>query len=178
MTPKLYVLVGMIASGKSTYCKNAAKRGQVIMNDDAIVNMLHADEYTLYDKKLKILYKSIENNIISLGLCMARSVVIDRGLNVSISARQRWIAIARSFDVPCEAIVFPKVENEIHAKRRFESASRGHSYDYWLKVAVEHDKQYEEPTCAEGFDKVQCVTYADIISGLVVSDPTYNYKGK
>lgn len=168
MTPKIYVLVGMIASGKSTYCKNAAKSGQVIMNDDAIVNMLHADDYTLYDKKLKILYKSIENNIISLGLCMGRTVVIDRGLNVSKSARQRWIAIARSFDVPCEAIIFPKVDNAVHARRRFESASRGHSYDYWLKVATEHDKQYEEPASVEGFDKVHHIQYTDITCGLVL----------
>lgn len=168
MKPKIYVLVGMIASGKSTYCKNAAKHGQVIMNDDAIVNMLHADDYTLYDKKLKILYKSIENNIISLGLCMGKTVVIDRGLNVSSSARQRWIAIARSFDVPCEAIVFPKDKNEIHAKRRFESASRGHSYDYWLDVANEHASQYQTPTGVEGFDDIHFITYDEIVNGRII----------
>jgi len=165
---KIYVLVGMIASGKSTYCKNAAKHNQVIVNDDDIVNMLHADDYTLYDKKLKILYKSIENNIISLGLCMGKTIVIDRGLNVSKRGRQRWVAIARSFDILCEAIVFPKDKNEVHAKRRFEKDNRGHSYDYWLKVANEHDRQYEEPTCVEGFDKVHHIQYTDITGGLII----------
>lgn len=168
MTPKIYVLVGMIASGKSTYCKNAAKHGQVIMNDDAIVNMLHADDYTLYDKKLKILYKSIENNIISLGLCMGKTVVIDRGLNVSKSARQRWIATAKSFDVPCEAVVFAKDSNEVHARRRFDKDARGHSYDYWLKVATEHGNQYQIPTAIEGFDNIHFISYNQILNGQII----------
>jgi predicted kinase len=169
MTPKIYVLVGMVASGKSTYCSNAAKHGQIILNDDAIVEMLHADDYTLYDKKLKILYKSIENNIISLGLCMGRTVVIDRGLNVSKQARQRWIALARSFDVPCEAVVFPLDAPEVHAKRRFESSNRGHSFDYWLNVARTHRSAYATPTAAEGFDNVHFIAcFEDVINGKCI----------
>jgi predicted kinase len=168
MIPKIYVLVGMIASGKSTYCANAAKHGQIIMNDDAIVNMLHADDYTLYDESLKILYKSIENNIISLGLCMGRTVLIDRGLNVSKKGRQRWISMARSFDVECDAIVFTIDDPEVHAKRRFAKDARGHSYDYWLKVATEHWKQYCVPTTNEGFGKIHFITYDEIINGRLI----------
>ena len=168
MKPKIYVLVGMIASGKSTYCTNAAKNGQIIMNDDAIVNMLHADDYTLYDDGLKILYKSIENNIISLGLCMGRTVLVDRGLNVSKQARQRWIAMARSFDVECDAIVFAMDKPEVHAKRRFDKDARGHTYDYWLKVATEHRKQYDTPTTIEGFTNIHYITYDEIVNGRLI----------
>ncbi len=167
MTPKIYVLVGMIASGKSTYCANAAKKGAVIMNDDAIVNMVHADDYTLYDKKLKILYKTLENTVISLGISLGRNVVIDRGLNVSVKARRRWIALAESFDVECDAIVFPKDTNEVHAQRRFEKDSRGHSYDYWLKVATAHDKQYEKPNWPEGFNQVHEINFGWIQAGHI-----------
>lgn len=168
MTPKIYVLVGMIASGKSSYCKNAAKHGSIIINDDAVVNLVHADDYTLYDKKLKILYKTIENNIISLGLCFGRTVLVDRGLNISKKARQRWIALARSFDVECDAIEFPRDAVNVHANRRYESSNRGHSYEYWLKVATEHGKQYEDPTIAEGFNKVHYINFDEIISGHLV----------
>lgn len=168
MIPKIYVLVGMIASGKSSYCKNAARSGNIILNDDAIVNLVHADDYSLYDKRLKILYKTIENNIISLGLCLGRTVIVDRGLNVGRKARQRWITMARSFDVPCEAIEFPKDTIKVHARRRYESSNRGHSYEYWLEVATEHGKQYEEPTCAEGFDYIHYITFDEIICGHLV----------
>ena len=54
------LLVGCIASGKSTYCRNAAKAGTIIINDDDIVNMLHGGQYGLYDKKLKII-RSLDN---------------------------------------------------------------------------------------------------------------------
>lgn len=165
---KIQVLVGMIASGKSTYCRNAAKSGVIAVNDDAIVNLVHADEYTLYDKKLKILYKSIENNIIGLGLCMGRTVLVDRGLNVSKEGRQRWLALAKSYDVPCEAIVFPFDGPLIHAQRRFDSASRGHTLGYWQDVALCHAKQYIEPHWTEGFDKVHQVTFEEILQGKVV----------
>jgi predicted kinase len=168
MKPKIYVLVGMIASGKSTYCKQAAKHGKIILNDDAIVNMLHADDYTLYDKNLKLLYKSIENNVISLGLCAGRTVIIDRGLNVSKQGRKRWLAIAKSFDIECEAIILPKDTPEIHAERRYKSDSRGHSYEYWLRVANRHDSVYDEPTIEEGFDAVHSTSFIRITQGEII----------
>ena len=168
MVTKVYILVGHIASGKSGYCKNAAKKGLITLNDDALVNLLHGDDYTLYDNRLKILYKSIENNIFSLGLCLGKSVIIDRGVNVSIKGRKRWIALANSFDVPCEAIVFKIEKPEVHAKRRCEHDGRGHSYEYWLNVAKHHHSIYKEPSCEEGFDKVHCIEYTEILAGKVV----------
>jgi len=53
---KIQILVGMIASGKSTYSKHAARLGFIVVNDDAIVNAVHGEDYTLYDKKLKLLW--------------------------------------------------------------------------------------------------------------------------
>ena len=167
--PKIYCLVGMIASGKSTYCKNAAKSGMLILNDDAIVNLLHANEYTLYDKKLKVLYKTIENSILSLSICMNKSVVIDRGLNISIQGRQRWIALAKSFDVACEAVVFPYDSVEIHASRRHANDSRGHTYHYWLGVAQHHSNTYIVPLKDEGFDKIHYINFSNILDGEVIN---------
>ena len=165
---KIQVLVGMIASGKSTYAKNAAKTGVLCVNDDALVNMLHADDYTLYDKKLKILYKSIENQAISTILAMGRTTIVDRGLNVSTAGRQRWIALAKSFDVPCEAIVLPYQGPEIHARRRFESDAPGHEYDYWFRVANHHHNQYCVPTLEEGFSKIHSISFGEIKAGKIV----------
>lgn len=165
---KLQVLVGMIASGKSTYSLNAARSGVICMNDDAIVNMLHADDYTLYSKELKVLYKSIENHIIGTGLAMNRAVLVDRGLNVSVRGRKRWIALAKSFDVPCEAIVFKNDGPETHARRRFESDARGHPFEYWLRVAETHNSLYITPSVDEGFDAVHHISFDEIKSGKIL----------
>lgn len=165
---KLQVLVGMIASGKSTYARNAARQGVLCMNDDAIVNMLHADDYTLYKKELKLLYKSVENHVIATGLAMNRMVLVDRGLNVSRKGRQRWLALAKSFDVRCEAIVFKNDGPEVHAARRVESDARGHPIHYWLRVAETHNSLYIMPTVEEGFDAVHHISFDEIKSGKVI----------
>jgi predicted kinase len=165
---KLQVLVGMIASGKSTYARQAARQGVLCMNDDAIVNMLHADDYTLYRKELKVLYKSVENHVIASGLLLNRPVMVDRGLNVSKKGRQRWLALAKSFDVPCEAIVFKNDGPEVHARRRAESDARGHPFAYWLRVAETHNSLYIVPTVEEGFDAVHHISFDEIQSGKVI----------
>lgn len=165
---KIQVLVGMIASGKSTYSKQAAKKGRICMNDDAIVNMIHADDYTLYDKKLKVLYKTIENQVIGTSLAMGRIVLVDRGLNVSRSGRKRWLALADSYDVACEAIVFKNEGPEIHAKRRASHDPRGHDLDYWLHVAEVHNSVYEEPSMMEGFTAIHHISFEEIQQGRVI----------
>lgn len=158
----------MIASGKSSYAKNAAKQGIICLNDDSIVNMLHGDEYTLYDQKLKILYKTIENSVISTALAMNKMILIDRGLNISVNGRNRWIALAKSFDIPCEAIVFENDGPEIHAQRRANSDSRGHNYEYWIRVANIHQAEYKEPSLEEGFDKIHHISFEEIQQGKVI----------
>jgi predicted kinase len=149
------VLVGMIASGKSTWANMRAKDGWVVLNDDAIVSAVHGGDYTLYSKDLKLLYKSIEDHILHTAVAMGKNVVVDRGLDIRETSRRRWIAIAKSLDVPINAIVFKKEAPEIHAERRASSDSRGHDYTYWLEeVAKVHDKQWVQPTSTEGFDEI------------------------
>lgn len=168
MIPKIQILIGPIASGKSTYCKNAAKHGVLSMNDDAVINLLHANDYTLYDKDLKKLYKSIETSIVSLGLCSGRVMIIDRGVNVSRNSRKRWIELAKSYDVPCSAIVFPKESPEVHAERRAKNDGRGYGYEYWLEVAKKHDSVYNEPCMEEGFDLIDKISFKYILDGWVM----------
>lgn len=165
---KIYVLVGMIASGKSTYSRNAARKGQLTLNDDAVVNLVHGGDYLLYEKNLKPLYKSIENHVLSLASCANKSIVIDRGLNISLQGRRRWLSLAKSFDIPCEAIYFPLYTPEVHAQRRFKSDNRGHDYEYWLTVASHHFNRIWEPTVNEGFDAVHHISYEDIVDGKVI----------
>lgn len=161
---KLQILVGMISSGKSTYCQHAAKNGFLCLNDDAIVNMLHANNYVLYNKDLKPIYKAIENNIVGSILLANKSIIIDRGLNISLEGRRRWIALAKSFDIVCEAIVFKNDGIQVHANRRFVSDSRGHSLEFWQKVAERHNLLYTEPSFEEGFDAIHHIAFESILN--------------
>lgn len=149
------VLVGHIASGKSSWAKERANSGWIVINDDSIINSVHSQNYLLYKEELKPLYKSIEDHTLHIAVAMGKDVVIDRGVDVSISSRQRWIVMGRALDVPVRAVLFEVFSPEIHAERRVVSDSRGHGYDYWLnEVAKHHAARYQEPTTDEGFSDV------------------------
>jgi predicted kinase len=159
---KIEVLVGTICSGKSTWCKTLAQEGWIVINDDAIVNAVHANNYTLYKKELKPLYKSIEDHIFHTAIAMGKNVVIDRGLNNSIHSRKRWLALAKTLDTPIGAVVFPVWKPEEHARRRIACDGRGHDFAYWLKVAERHLNDWETPTLEEGFDYIDHYQWREV----------------
>ena len=151
---KLQILISMIAGGKTTYSKRAADKGIICVNDDAIVTMLHGGNYTSYNKELKVLYKAIEHTIIEVGVALNKTILIDRGLNISMRARKRYLAIADSLDIECEALWLPNLGPHYHAEARFKKENRGHSLEYWEKVSRYHDLIWKEPELSEGFSKI------------------------
>jgi predicted kinase len=153
----LELLVGPIAAGKSTYCKYLAKTGAVIINDDDIVKLIHAGEYGLYDKKLKPLYKLVENQILTTAMLMDRHVIVDRP-NFSKNTRSRYISLAKSFDVPVKCTCFKWTTPEESARRRCSVNDRGYSYEWWLEATKRHYSLYEEPSMDEGFTEIQVMS--------------------
>lgn len=149
----LEILVGPIASGKTTYALQRARMGGIIVNDDAIVTALHGGEYTLYRRGLKPLYKHLENQIVHVGLSFGSDVLIDRPC-MKKATRARYIALARSLDEPVRCVLFPMQTPEVHANRRFNSNNRGYSLDYWERVASAHYRDFETPTIDEGFQDI------------------------
>jgi predicted kinase len=148
------ILIGNIASGKSTYCSRRAREGAVIISDDAIVNGLHSDQYELYDKKLKPLYKAVENQIVASALMLGKDVVVDRGLNLTIKSRRRFIGLGHSLDSEVIAVVFYFEPPQVHADRRQAHDLRNYSHEYWLDVATAFDNKYIPPISSEGFDEI------------------------
>lgn len=155
---RVYMLVGPIASGKSTWVDqflgDRRSPGAVTVSDDAIYRAVHGGHYGLYEKELKLLYKSIENHILATGIALGRDVIVDRP-HVSVEGRKRVLGIAAAFDVPVIAVVFPVVDEETHAYRRFVGDSRGYDLAYWAEVARRQLADYEPPTLNEGFDSIQ-----------------------
>lgn len=150
----LDLLCGPIASGKSTYCRQAAQDGAIILNDDSIVTSVHAGDYRLYNEKLKPLYKSVENSLVCTTLAMGLRLVVDRP-NHTMKMRRRYIGLAHSFDIPVRLVMFKREIPQVHGERRFKSDARGHSLDYWVKVAEYHDKIFEVPDASvEQFDEL------------------------
>lgn len=74
--PKLEILFGPVASGKSTYSRRRASDGALIANDDAIVLAVHGGEYSLYAKELKPVYKALRGLVAQFGAALGRDVII------------------------------------------------------------------------------------------------------
>lgn len=153
----LILMVGAPGTGKSTISREMAKKGFIIVNDDSLVLSLHAGDYTLYKNELNSLYKSIEHSIIIHALLAGQKVVIDRP-NTKPDTRQRYIQIAKAYNVDCHALVFPFVSVEEHAKRRFYSDPRGLTLDQWIEACKRIHKDYQPPHIMEGFTSVSNIS--------------------
>ncbi len=149
MKPKLEILIGTIASGKSTYCTTRAEQGAIIINDDAIVTALHGGNYQLYNKKLKPLYKAVELSIMMHALIGGFDVVIDRP-NLTRASRAKYLAPAVAMEFQVGFVVFPFKEPKVHAIRRCTDNARGYDFAYWQRVAERQISQYESPEVDEG----------------------------
>ncbi len=143
------ILVGPIASGKSTYARQRADAGALVVCDDEIVNLVHGGNYLLYDKALKPLYAAVEYAIVTAAATARRNIVIDTGGRTR-DKRTRFAALGRSLGYEVKAVLFPWHDPEEHARRRFNSDPRGMTFDQWRRVAVEHERQFQPVTPIEG----------------------------
>lgn len=150
--PKLEILVGLIASGKSTYARSRATEGAIVVSEDAITMGLHGGVYPMCDyTALLALYKSVADHQIRAALMMGRDVVVD-ATNLSRSTRAKLIEMARECGASSSGVVFRREPPEVHARRRTLDDDRGLSYEHWLELIRSHEEIYEEPCLSEHFD--------------------------
>jgi predicted kinase len=156
------LLVGMIASGKSTYARKRARSNAMVVCHDDLTEMLHS-EYT-YNKAFRQFYRDCEEALVKEILANNLDAIIDR-THLTHESRLRWIDFAGVYQVPIVAVVFPFQTIEKHADRRFKSDNRGRSYAEWENVAQHHASQwYEEPLKDhEGFTEIR---YEGEVTGI------------
>jgi hypothetical protein len=163
---KLEILVGMIASGKSTYARKRADEGALVVSHDGLTEMLHA--CYRYEPELRDVYRRMEEALVDCAFRASRDVVIDR-THLTAESRNRWVSFywnrfgyTNHEQHPIIAVAFPIESPETHAIRRTEHDSRGRSYGDWLKVAAHHHEQaMQEPLSdVEGFSEILYMTGA------------------
>jgi predicted kinase len=160
----IYVCVGMIGSGKSTWAQPKADAGAFLVCHDRITEDIHG-RYR-YEQELRDTYRRIEESIAWAALCAGRDVIVDR-TNLTRESRRRWIKWVADFislntfedkgpSVQIVAVRFPIDHPATHAARRVAADPRGRSWDEWIKVAEHHYAQAQaEPLSAdEGFDEI------------------------
>jgi hypothetical protein len=170
--PHIEVLIGMIASNKSTYARKRADAGALLVCHDTLTESLHG-RYR-YEQGLRECYRRMEGSLARVALDAGRDVIVDR-THLTRESRKRWLDCARDYDslntfdgrgptTPVVAVAFPIELPEVHAQRRFACDPRGRSYEEWLAVACHHAGQAEaEPLSEdEGFAEIRRLTFQEI----------------
>lgn len=146
---KVYMLIGLPGSGKSTWAKKKAKEGKtVIVNQDAIRTMLKAEYF--YDKEYEPLVHEMAVACLGDALGLGFDVILDQ-TNLSRSRRMFWVNLIKdNFD--CQIIyVHFCVMDESNLDRRMNEP-RGQTREQWAEI-IESMKKYEEmPLKSEGYD--------------------------
>lgn len=179
--PTIELLIGMIASGKSTYARRRAREGALVVSHDDLTAMLHA-EYR-YEQELRSCYRKMEEALAVEAIVAGRDLVIDR-THLTRESRARWVAFKHNAMLPLDswktlrivAVTFPNFGPSAHARRRFESDPRGRSHEEWYAVAQHHHAQaLAEPLDwqAERFDEIKEIDVPPWPAGL--SEQTADY---
>lgn len=148
---ELIIFTGNVGCGKSLLASKLAKKGYVVVNNDAITNMVQGGEYGLYDTAKKPIYRDIEVVAIKSALQAGFSVVVDR-TNMKISDRERYIKIGKENDAYIRSFTWGPGLNQ-NLTRRLRN-DRGEPSAQWSGVFYHMKNSYELPLRDEGFDEL------------------------
>jgi predicted kinase len=139
---KVEVLIGMIASGKTTYARKRADEGALVVCHDELTQMLHGGRYK-YEHGLRHTYRRMEEELVKECIITQRDVVVDR-THLTFVSRRRWVDWVTTWPQPSKlvAVTFEVETPRTHAERRMASDPRGRPFEEWLTVATHHYDQF------------------------------------
>ena len=149
--PKLYMLIGVPAAGKSTWISNQDwMKGMPVVSSDRFIDEHAAKEGKTYndvfDSYVKIATRLMENQV-SIAKANGSDIVWDQ-TNMSIKSRAKKLAMLDGYEKI--AVVFSTPEPEELA-RRLASRPGKSIPDHVMSSMI---NSYEEPTEEEGFKEI------------------------
>ena len=153
MTKELIILVGNIGSGKSTFTKKVQENRQyVVISRDSLRYGIGGGNYVF-----NLEYESI---IWDTELFLFRSfvrqevpIIIDE-VGVTKEMRKRYINFAKLHGYFIQAVILPRISMEECVDRRMNDPHGQYDRKLWEKLWSKFNSMYEEPTLAEGFDRI------------------------
>ena len=150
MEIKLYILCGLIGSGKSTWAREKAKGDKtVIINKDQIRTMLEGEYF--FDNEYEQLVKQLAKISIIRALEKGFNVIVDE-TNITKIKRQIYFGLIKEFssiidyNVKVEIMYFPEREKNIENRMK---DPKGQSRESWEAVYKGMVSSFEEPTIQE-----------------------------
>ncbi len=157
----LYILVGNISTGKSTFVKHFLQRHPkvVCISRDALRYMIGGGEY-IFNENLEWSIFDAELYIIESFMKSGLDVIIDE-VSISKKMRAAYINLAKGYNYSTIALIIPKISKQLCVDRRMKDSDRGTPREVWEDVWDKFNNQFETPTIEEGFDKTLTIIQED-----------------
>lgn len=158
--PKLYMLVGLPYSGKSTWTENQPKDGYMVIDTDSYIEQKAKENNISYNEAFKLYYKDAETSMyqrLNIAIASDLDIYWDQ-TNLTVKSRKKKLNMVPS-KYNKVAVVFPQLE-------LCETYNRMGKRTKMVPMTVIHNLKdtYIEPTKDEGFDYV--IQYTDDLQYL------------
>jgi predicted kinase len=155
--PKLFVLVGVPGSGKSTYIKNVISKelaDYVIVSSDDILERIATEKNKTYSEIFndyikvatresnELFFNAVKNNL---------SIIIDK-TSMSVPSRKKWIQACGNKYYKI-AVVFKIDDKELESRLLARAKNTGKKIP--LAVVRDMEQRFEMPSYAEGFNEIR-----------------------
>ena len=152
MSRKVYLLVGFLGSGKSTWAKKKVKadKNVLIVNRDSLRTML-LGEYG-FSVPVELAVKDCAKVIFDALLQAGFDVIIDE-TNLTLHKRRTWLryieqyCIRNNQKIDIQVVHFTESENNV--AYRAQDDLRGVSVAKWAEVLDKMKREYESPEISE-----------------------------
>lgn len=165
LKPKLIIMVGNIASGKTTWIKqflsedNSDEGKWVVLSKDDLRRMLGAGSY-LWDEQLEPIIHTSFIDILGNFMQQNINVILDE-TNMGKETRDLYLdftkyRVSHGYDYKTIAVIMPKISREkaIQRRCRNKDSAWGFSASIWRNVWERKQDKFEMPTKEEGFDEI------------------------
>lgn len=151
MKAKIFILIGVPMSGKSTWIKNNYPNTKVISRDNIVLEVHGTNDYNKAFKEVN--HKEVDK-ILNLRLLEASNsnsdVIIDM-TNMTVKRRRSTLNYFTNFHK--EAVVFPVLSDDEYERRNnIRTVTENKSIS--LSILKSMFDSYQEPSLEEGFDEI------------------------
>lgn len=159
--PILYLTVGNVGCGKTPLSMQLMYNGVVRNSRHEILKSMHGGEPANYIDDMKIIYRQIDEDIISGSLVRDLDVVVDH-TNISKASR-RWLMERAAFvsemrlqkkQTPVKVVCFDFGPGSVEDLNRRLASPKGLSSNDVAKVFSDLSQSYEAPDLSEGINHI------------------------
>lgn len=152
---KIYMMVGNIGSGKSTYIKNNLITPDCSISKDNIREELGGCIGVPYvwRKDIESLVDIIAKSIFESLLILQTKIIVLDGTFMTKNSRREAIIMAKEYGREIRCVVFDDRGEKVHVDRRMND-DRGFDRAYWVRVYNKMKESYDAPTEYEGFKRI------------------------